>query len=215
MAHQESFAGPLPRGSYPPPRRFVGAAGRIIYGAALVPIGVLLVYFLIVLFPLTVHATNTSAGGSFDYLGIQITVSGEEALLLVVVATSALGSYIHVCISFATYVGNRMLVSSWLWWYPMRILSSIPLALIFYFGVRGGLLSTGAGVGDINPYGIAGLAGLVGLFSDAAISKLREAFGASDPETIFRAAPYVDNHSQTVEPDSIIEPPTDQERDAT
>lgn len=60
----------------------------------------------------------------------------------------------------------------------------MSLALVFYFVIRGGFLSTTGGAQDINPYGIAALAGLVGMFSKQATDKLSEVFG-----TLFRSAP--------------------------
>jgi hypothetical protein len=59
----------------------------------------------------------------------------------------------------------------------------MALALVFYFVVRGGFLTTSGGAKDINPYGIAALAGLVGMFSKQATDKLSEVFS-----TLFRAA---------------------------
>jgi hypothetical protein len=57
------------------------------------------------------------------------------------------------------------------------------LALVFYFAIRGGFLSTTGGAKDINPYGIAALAGMVGMFSKQATDKLSEVFS-----TLFRSA---------------------------
>lgn len=59
----------------------------------------------------------------------------------------------------------------------------MALALVFYFVIRGGFLTTSGGAKDINPYGIAALAGLVGMFSKQATDKLGEVFG-----TLFRSA---------------------------
>jgi hypothetical protein len=48
---------------------------------------------------------------------------------------------------------------------------------LFYVVIRGGLFSPGTYSGDVNPYGIAGLSGLVGMFSKQATDKLSEVFG--------------------------------------
>jgi hypothetical protein len=58
----------------------------------------------------------------------------------------------------------------------------MALALVFYFVIRGGFLTTSSGAKDINPYGIAALAGLVGMFSKQATDKLGEVFS-----TLFRS----------------------------
>jgi hypothetical protein len=47
--------------------------------------------------------------------------------------------------------------------------------------VRGGLLAAQASADAVNPYGVAALAGLVGMFSKQATDKLREVF-----DTLFR-----------------------------
>jgi hypothetical protein len=52
----------------------------------------------------------------------------------------------------------------------------MALALIFYFVVRGGLLSTGAAASDMSAFGVAAVAGLAGMFSKQATDKLRELF---------------------------------------
>jgi hypothetical protein len=52
----------------------------------------------------------------------------------------------------------------------------MALALIFYFVVRGGLLSTGAAASNMSVFGVAAVAGLVGMFSKQATDKLREWF---------------------------------------
>lgn len=107
---------------------------------------------------------------------------GDDArLILIVMLTGALGSHVHAATSFATYVGNRRIRLSWAWWYVLRPFIGMAMALIFYFVVRGGLLSTGAAANDISVFGLAATAGLVGMFSKQAADKLRELF-----DTLFR-----------------------------
>ena len=48
------------------------------------------------------------------------------------------------------------------------------IALIFYFVVRGGFFSMQSTANDTNFIGFAALAGLVGMFSDQAVLKLKE-----------------------------------------
>jgi len=94
----------------------------------------------------------------------------------------ALGSYIHLTTSFTDYLGNRQFVSSWKWWYVLRPFIGSALAVIVYCAVRGGLISGGAGAGDLSPYGVTALAGLAGMFSKQATDKLKEVF-----EDLFKA----------------------------
>jgi hypothetical protein len=113
---------------------------------------------------------------SVKLFGIIFKLNNEARLLLLVMLVGAMGSYVHTATSFVTYVGNRNLVSSWTWWYILRPFIGMALALIFYFVVRGGLLSAETGARQVSPFGIAALAGLVGMFSKQATDKLREIF---------------------------------------
>lgn len=106
----------------------------------------------------------------------EIPVGNELRLIFIVALMGALGSLIHLMTSFATYIGNRQLMRSWVWWFILRPFIAMPLALIFYFVVRGGFFTVSSGTEPISTFGIAGLAGLVGMFSKQAIDKLREVF---------------------------------------
>ncbi|MGH9631444.1 MAG: hypothetical protein ACRD7E_24330, partial [Bryobacteraceae bacterium] len=68
--------------------------------------------------------------------------------------------------------------SSWAWWYFLRPWIGAALALVVYFVIRAGLI-TGAGeaaTANLNPYGIASLAALSGMFSRQATEKLKDVF---------------------------------------
>ncbi|HVO89818.1 MAG TPA: hypothetical protein VMV45_14850, partial [Casimicrobiaceae bacterium] len=125
------------------------------------------------------------------FLGHPSQPSLDVRLILLVLCAGALGSFIHAGTSFVDYIGNRAFVRSWLWWYLLRPFIGAVLALLIYFVIRGGFV-TGTGLpaeaasaaSFINPFGIAALAGLSGLFSKQATDKLNEVFS-----TLFRAAP--------------------------
>ena len=105
---------------------------------------------------------------------ISFGASSEVRLILLVMVVGALGGYIHTANSFVAFVGNRQIYTSWVWGYILRPFIGVALALIFYFLIRGGLFSAGAGAESISPFGIAAMAGLVGMFSQKATDKLRE-----------------------------------------
>lgn len=106
----------------------------------------------------------------------------EERLLLLVIVAGALGSYIHSATSYTDYRGNRQFNPSWMLWYLLRPLMGVCLALVVYFAVRGGLLllvvngSEATEARNINPFGVAAVAGLTGMFSKQAADKLAEVF---------------------------------------
>lgn len=98
----------------------------------------------------------------------------ELRLLLVALLAGALGAFISTGMSFATYLGNKRLDRWWGIWYLLRPPIGMLLALLTYFLLRGGLLSPGANVSSVSPYGVAGIAGLVGMFVKEATDKLRD-----------------------------------------
>jgi IPT/TIG domain-containing protein len=114
---------------------------------------------------------------------VTVKVTASTALLLLVMAAGGLGSMIQAATSFGDFVGNRRFYSSWVPWYLMRIVVGVLLALVLYFAFRGGFFSGNSPTSAVNPYGIAALAALAGLFSKQATDKLREVF-----ETLFRVS---------------------------
>ncbi|MGI5374529.1 hypothetical protein ACQEV2_09845 [Streptomyces sp. CA-251387] len=103
-------------------------------------------------------------------------VSLDTRLFLVVVAAGGLGALIHVLRSAYEYVGNRRLRRSWLTMYLLEPFVGATLALVAYCVLRGGLTTSVASSGDINPYGTAAVAALVGMFSRQTVDKLRAVF---------------------------------------
>jgi hypothetical protein len=109
--------------------------------------------------------------------GATWTKPAPEALnLLIVVVMAAIGASIHALTSLTTYVGNRRFLSSWTWWYIVRMPVGAAIALVLYFVLRAGFVSVTASSSDVNAYGIAAFAGLAGMFAKQATDKLREIF---------------------------------------
>lgn len=110
------------------------------------------------------------------------TVPLDIRLLLIAPLAGALGAYVHLATSFADYAGNERLAASWTWWYLFRPFIGAALAEIVYLAIRGGFFNAAAaGTTNINPYGVAAVTALTGLFSRQATDKLREVF-----ETLFQ-----------------------------
>ena len=175
------------------PPTYVSPRGALALGIALALLVAVAVYALIAIWPAVTAATR---GGRIvdtariTLFGVDWRPPAEVALLMLVVCSSALGGALHAAVSFTDYVGNRRLATSWIWWYVLRVHVGTALAVLFYFALRGGLFSATSATDAINPFGIAALAGLVGLFSKQATDKLREVF-----DTMFRTAPgHGDDH---------------------
>jgi hypothetical protein len=157
--------------------RLVGTFGRTVLGVVMLLLGGAVLYLMIALWPAVQEAAKAGTGKkTVTWFGWDWTPTPDAALLALVVLSSALGSYVHAAVSFTDYVGNRLLARSWVWWYLLRVLVGSSLALLFYFVIRGGFLGAGTQSSDINPYGIAAISGLVGLFSKQATDKLSEVF---------------------------------------
>ncbi len=104
----------------------------------------------------------------------------EQRMVLLVLLAGLLGSLIHAATSFANYVGEQQLDKNWLWWYALRPLIGMSVAIVFYLVFRGGLVNN-TQLESLNVYGVMTLAALAGLFSDRATLKLKEVF-----ETMFQ-----------------------------
>ena len=200
MDAQDRFAsGPPGAGPRDDNSELLSRVGSFILGFQLIASGVISIYALIAIWPAVEAATTADSSPATVHLfGIAWQPTNEVALLLLVTIASALGASLHAVISFTDYMGNRRLARSWVWWYALRVFVGIALAVLFYFALRGGLFSASTPTDVINPFGIAALAGLVGLFSKQATDKLREIF-----DTMFRTAPGQGDDQRG---DSIVNP---------
>ena len=148
------------------------------------PVGIVLVAVYLVTFTL---------GLFFGLLSIwtpqSVNLEAEVRLILIVLFSGALGSMMHALRSFFWYVGNRNLVTSWIMKYILLPFSGATLALLFYLVLRAGLFSPDADVDATSVFGFAGVAGLVGMFSEQAVEKLKEV-----ASTIFKPAKEGEDH---------------------
>lgn len=148
-------------------------------------VGLALVVTLVAVFPAATAATATTDPGAQSvpllFGLLRPKLSSDATLLLLVVLASAVGSFVHVATSFSNYAGRNRFEISWVSWYALRCLIGAALATVFYFVVRAGFFSGDASNSAVNAYGIAAVAGFVGLFSRQATDKLRELF-----DTLFK-----------------------------
>ena len=148
-------------------RRTVLALGAALAFLAILALGAVLAFW---------PTDFTRGGPAVAVLFGAGSLARETDLLLLAAIFGALGSFLHVARSFATFAGNRALVASWIWWYCLQPLAGMALAVVVYVVVRGGFLSAGASGADVSPYGVAGIAALAGMFSKQATDKLNEVF---------------------------------------
>lgn len=106
------------------------------------------------------------------------TIALETLLMLLVALGGFLGNMIYIAAAFTAYVGGGRFRKSWVLWYSVKPFTAAGLALSLYLVFRAGLLNANNPGGNINPFGIVGLAMLTGMFTDAATKKLRDVFAS-------------------------------------
>jgi hypothetical protein len=164
---------------------FMGPIGIILTMAYLILFSILLLYGLVQLWPSSISAEKSAPLTSpVTFLLWTFCISDEVRLLLIVALAGALGGLVHALRSFYWYVGNRVLVRSWLAMYVLLPFVGATLGLVFYLVIRGGFFSPQATVEQTSPFGFAALAGLVGMFSQQAVLKLKQVV-----ETLLTEAP--------------------------
>ena len=133
----------------------------------------------------------------FTLFGLEARSLSQDARLFVVVACAgALGGLLHGIRSLYWYVGNGEFKRSWSLMYLLLPITGAIMGIGFYFIIRGGLMSPSSNSGDTNPYGMAAVAFLFGLFSQQAALKLKDVF-----ETLLASpAPGVDSLPQGAVP---------------
>lgn len=138
----------------------------------------LLVYVLITVWPPAPPAGQGASRptGTVRLFGRTVRLSLETRLFVIVAVAGALGALIHSLRSLYWYVGNRALRRSWLLMYAALPFIGALLGLVVYLVLRGGLTSSIAQSSDINPYGMAAVSALVGMFSQETSEKLRTVF---------------------------------------
>jgi hypothetical protein len=137
------------------------------------------------------------------------SVSSDSALPLLVIIVGALGALVHAATSFAKHHSKGTFKASYHWWYVLRVMVGAGLSTIFYFVIRGGLLSITADNTTPNVYGITAVAALAGLFSYPAMKRLEKVFerlGASGGDDLSGTAKPV---ITDITPDSVEAGATD------
>jgi hypothetical protein len=182
----------------PPSDDFATPAQIGLIGCTLLFLFALLVYVLVAIWPTKTSYSSASAAspapsataalvptlpgqnaGEWNprarLFGMDVVIPSDIRFLLLVALSGALGSFVQIATSFTAFLGNRNFRRSWIWWYVLRVPIGVALAWLFYFAVRGGFFTSVSST-DINPFGIAALGGLVGMFSKQASNKLQDVF---------------------------------------
>src|SRR5690349_15408925 len=99
----------------------VGRLGTILLGAYFIALPIVVCLVIVMIWPHTILSNNGTVHSVVgDWLNNGQATSSEISFIMLVIASGALGSYVHSATSFADYVGNRRLATSWVWWYVLR-----------------------------------------------------------------------------------------------
>ncbi|HEX7291112.1 MAG TPA: hypothetical protein VF250_08310 [Conexibacter sp.] len=166
----------------------MSANQELAIGSVLLGVPLLLFTQLIALWPSALAATTTPRSMPtmvWLFGAARMELSPDGALLLLVAMVGALGACAASSFRFAMFAGSDALSRRWMWSYVLRPVQGAMLATIVYFVLRAGLLG-GDGTQPLSAYGLAAVAGLVGLFTRQGFQKLRRVFnelwGVDDPD---------------------------------
>jgi hypothetical protein len=179
--------------------RPVRPGGIVLLALVILALLVFAVYCLIAVWPIKPGVTGPTIS---HVVGIRLSLDQEQRLFVVVAVTGALGGLIHSARSLYAYVGNRILLRSWLLFYLSLPLIGAGLAVLFYLILRGGLVTGTAA--QVNFFGFAAISALVGLFTPEAALKLQQIF-----TTLLAPTPAGRDHLPPgTDPAGEVSPPT-------
>jgi hypothetical protein len=177
-------AAPARTAEVPPPlvdKHPMGALQRGAIGGCLVGVTGLLMLQLLAIWPGVVAATLTAPAKPHAVktpllFGVaHVTLDPQVVLIAMVLMVGALGALVGSSRRFLYFATRDELTKRDEWSYLIRPIQGAALALIVYFTLRGGYLGQDQ-TAPVNPYGVAALSALVGLFTRHAVSKLTDVF---------------------------------------
>jgi len=188
----------------PPEDRYASTLGVTVGGLLFVLAGALFFSALVKLMPVVEQGGSSTSSHPVRFAGGFYTahLTKSTGLLVLALLMGAIGGYIHAATSFVSYIGNREFKASWGWWYGLRAFIGAALALVLYLAFRAGFLTAGSSTAVVDPYGVAAISALAGLFSKQATDKLEEIFN-----TAFRTTSGVgDSHRRDTLSASPVSP---------
>ena len=166
---------------------------RFAFGLGILVFGLLLLGQFLAVWPAMI--ASAAADAQDQRITVLFGVAHPEvapavAILAGVMLAGMLGALAYMVRQFTLYGLRGELTKRAEWWYLLLPLQSAALAAIVYFTLQGGLIGAGQTT-VLNPYGLAAISGLVGLFARHAIQTLSKVF------TAFFDAPADKNVSPT------------------
>jgi hypothetical protein len=119
-------------------------------------------------------ASNQTITVTLRATGYSFSLGPETLIMVVMVIVGSFGACVYSLWAIARHVGKKDFQARWLVWYLVRPFTGAGLSVIFYFLLRGGILTIGANLQNLNLIAVAAISGLVGMFSEQAVHKLNE-----------------------------------------
>lgn len=151
---------------------------RTAFGVGILAFGLLVLSQFLAVWPAMVDATAEGAADqrlTLLFGWAHVTVAAEVAVLLGVMLAGVLGALAYMTRQFISYALRGELTKRAEWWYVLLPVQAAALSAIVYFTLQGGLLGGEQTIG-LNPYGLAAIAALVGLFARHAMNMLSRVF---------------------------------------
>jgi hypothetical protein len=155
----------------------VSVPGIVILGLFMAVTSLLALYGLWRFWPAPPPATGSPpAAATFSYFDWHLSLTQSQQFFVVAALAGSMGAMLHGLRSLSTYIGERYLFRSWIAYYIFLPIVGGLLATIVYVVLRAGLLPGETSSSQPDPYGIAAIAALVGMFSGQAAEKLKAVF---------------------------------------
>ncbi len=149
---------------------------------------------LVALWPGQADLTRPS---QFSMLGWSWIIPPEQRILLCVAFCGLLGGSIRMLLRVRGDFTSQHVDPIRIPWYFLTPPIGAILAVGFYLVVRGGFLTSGTSVENVNVFAFGGTGVLVGLFAEVATDRLEGAFGSLLPKR--RQPPESPEHQETPE----------------
>jgi hypothetical protein len=159
-----------------PEKKYAGTEGATLIMTYIVLLSLFLLYLIVQLWPSSTTTTTSLTASPLTLFLWTFSIANEARLLLIVAIAGSLGSLLHGLRSVYWYFGNRELATSWYAKYLLQPLGGAIIGLLTYLLIRGGLLALQATTEETTPFAFAAISGLMGLFSEQAILKLKQVF---------------------------------------
>jgi hypothetical protein len=105
----------------------------------------------------------------------------DKGLLILCILMGGLGALLGASRSLGNFVGNDAFVPSWTLFYVFRPTFGAGLALLVFFGYRIGAITGVKGASVADAFAAAFVSGMVGLFADTVLQKLKDVITALFP----------------------------------